>query len=151
MCFHFCFCFFSWYSNANVILFYHASFWLGWVVCFYRWHASLDCMSGVVTWITFYYYCYYYYWNTILKTKNVGCLLLKQKLKNVPWFEQWFKRRTWLEEQVLVYTIWTGKTRILNMPESTEIYPNMGKYSSINETKNVTLWIYLHMCETLWA
>ena len=43
---------------------------------------------------------------------------------------------------MLVYTIWTGNARVLNMPESieiSEISPNVGKYSSINITKNVTL------------
>ena len=29
--------------------------------------------------------------------------------------------RTWLEVQVLVYTVWTGNTRILNILESVEI------------------------------
>ena len=38
-----------------------------------------------------------------------------------------------------------------DMPQSTEIYPNVGKYSSINVTKNKTLWICLHMRETLRA
>ena len=71
--------------------------------------------------------------------QNVKCLPLKRKWKMFPnKFEQWFKRRTWLEEQALVYTIWTGNARILNMPEYTEIYSNVGKYSSINVTKNVT-------------
>ena len=42
-------------------------------------------------------------------------------------------------EQVMVYTIWSGNARIVNMPECTEIYPYVGKHSSINETKNVTL------------
>ena len=46
---------------------------------------------------------------------------------------------TEVKEQVLVYTIWIGNARILNMPESTEIYPNVGKYSSVNVTKTVTL------------
>ena len=59
--------------------------------------------------------------------KNVECLLLRQKWKNVPnRLEQWFKRRTWLEEQLLVYKIWIGNASILNMPGSTEILPNVG-------------------------
>ena len=83
-----------------------------------------------------------------LEKQNIECLLFKQKWKNVPnRFEQWFKRRTWLEEQVLVYTIWTGNARILDMPESTEIYPNLGKYFSISLTKNVTSWICLNIRE----
>ena len=44
-----------------------------------------------------------------------------------------------LNSRCLVYTIWTGNAGILNMPESTEIYPNAGKYSSTGVTKNVTL------------
>ena len=63
--------------------------------------------------------------------KNVECLLKKKMKKNIPnRFEQGFKRRTWLEEQVLVYTIWASDARVLNMPESAEIFPNVGKYSS---------------------
>ena len=44
-----------------------------------------------------------YFWNTKLKNENV---------------KQWFKRRTWLEEQVLFCITWTGIARILNMSES---------------------------------
>ena len=51
--------------------------------------------------------------------KIFECLLLKQQWKNVPnRSEQWFKRRTWLEELVLLYIIWTGNTRILDVSES---------------------------------
>ena len=32
-----------------------------------------------------------------------------------------------MEEQVLVYTIWAGNARILNIPESTELCPNVGQ------------------------
>ena len=32
------------------------------------------------------------------------------------------------EEQPLVYSISTGNARLLNMPESAEICPNVGKY-----------------------
>ena len=39
----------------------------------------------------------------------------KEKMKMQ---KQWFKRRTWLEEQVLLYFMWTGNARILNMSES---------------------------------
>ena len=56
--------------------------------------------------------------------------------------------RTWLEEQVLVYTVWTGNTRILNISESVEIWANVSKCLSISVTKNLTLWIYLNMRET---
>ena len=52
---------------------------------------------------------------------------------------------------MLVYTIWTGNVRILNMPESTEICPNMGKYCSIRVIKDVTLQICLNMREILRA
>ena len=125
---------------------------------------SMGRMSGVFAWVPWYhYYCYHssssssssyyyyhyyyynYYWNTIQK-KNVECFLLKQRWKKVPnRFEQWFKRRTWLEEQVLIYTIWTGSARILNITEFFEIYTKVGQYSSIC----VTLWICLNMCEPL--
>ena len=44
-------------------------------------------------------------------------------------FGHWFKRRTRLEEQVVLYIIWTGSARILNMSESAEICPNVGKYA----------------------
>ena len=43
-----------------------------------------------------------------------------------------------IEEQVLVYIIWTDNSRILNMPESVYM-PELGqKYSSKSITKNVT-------------
>ena len=52
-------------------------------------------------------------------SENVECLLYKQKWKTVPdRSEQWFKRRTWLEEQVLLYIFWTDNERILNMSET---------------------------------
>ena len=57
------------------------------------------------------------------------------------------KRRTWLEEQVLVYIIWAGNVMILDIPESTKICPNVAKYASTC----VTLWICLNMRETLRA
>ena len=65
--------------------------------------------------------------------KNVECLLLKWKWKYVPnRSEHWFKRRTWLEEQVLLYITWTGNARILDMSESQcrQIYPDM--YNVVN-------------------
>ena len=69
---------------------------------------------------------------------------IKNIVKIIPnRFEQWFKKETWLEEQVLFYTTWTGNARALNMPESIKIYPNVGKYSSISVTMNVT-------CEYAW-
>ena len=37
------------------------------------------------------------------------------------------------------------KETILNMPESTEICPNVGKYSSISVIKNEISTIYLYM------
>ena len=77
--------------------------------------------------------------------KNVECLALKQKWKNVPnRFKQWFKGTTWLKKQVFVYTIWTDNART---PESAETYPNVGKYYSIS----VPSWICLNMRETLRA
>ena len=50
--------------------------------------------------------------------KYVESLLLTQKLKKCS-KQIWtvFKRRTWIEEHVLVYNIWNGNARILNMPE----------------------------------
>ena len=45
---------------------------------------------------------------------------------------------------MLIYAIWTGNIRTLNMYESAEIYPNVGKHVSIY----VTLWICLIMRET---
>ena len=44
-----------------------------------------------------------------------------------------------LKSRPLVYTFWTGNARTLNMPESPELCSNVGKYSSICVTKNVTL------------
>ena len=46
-------------------------------------------------------YCYYcYYGNTILESKMLN-VYFETKMKNIPnKFEQWFKRRTWLEGQV---------------------------------------------------
>ena len=58
-------------------------------------------VSDVLTWVACYYYCYCYYWNTDNLEKKVECLLLRQKWKNVSnpnRSEQWFKKRTWLEE-----------------------------------------------------
>ena len=101
-----------------------------------------------LTWEACYYYCYRYNWNTILKKKMLNVYFWNKNEKNVPdSFEQWFKKRTWLEERVSVCTISAGNARILNMPKSAEICPNVGKYSSIC----VTLWLCLNMCETLRA
>ena len=82
--------------------------WVELMACLNEWHAIIIVIIiiEVLSW-----------------GKNVECLYLEQK-KNIPKrFEQWLKRRTWLEEQVLVYIIWTGNARILNMPESAEIGP----------------------------
>ena len=50
---------------------------------------------------------------------SLSCLIMKQKWKNVPSrSEQWFKRRTWLEEPGLLYITWTINDRILNMSGS---------------------------------
>ena len=50
-----------------------------------------------------------------------------------------FKEELGLKSRcVLVYTIWSGNARILNMPEFTEICHNVGKYFSIIVIKNVT-------------
>ena len=68
--------------------------------------------------------------------QHVESLLLKQKWENVPnRFGRWFKRRTWLEEQVLLYTIWIGNSKILNMPESAEM-PKCGQIFLHNCNKN---------------
>ena len=83
-----------------------------WMACERGWHAIIIVIIAIeiLSW-----------------RKNVECLLLKQKWENVPnSSDQWFKRRTWLEEQVLLYIIWTGNGRILNISE-----PNGGKYVSI--------------------
>ena len=41
------------------------------------------------------------------------------KIKNAPIrSEKWFKRRTWLKEQILLYISWIGNARILNLSES---------------------------------
>ena len=74
-------------------------------------------VSDVLTWVACYYYCYCYYWNTDNLEKKVECLLLRQKWKNASnpnRSEQWFKRRTWLEELVLLYINWTGNATILD-------------------------------------
>ena len=44
-----------------------------------------------------------------------------------------------LKGMCLVYTILISNGRTLNMPESTEICPNVGKYSLIRVTRNVIL------------
>ena len=75
-------------------------------------------VSDVLTWVACYYYCYCYYWSTDNLEKKVECLLLRQKWKNVSntnRSEQWFKRRTWLEELVLLYINWTGNATILDI------------------------------------
>ena len=106
---------------------------LTWVVCLREWCTNVVGVLLLLLLVSKYY----------LEEQNVECLLLKQKWKNVQnRFEQWFKRRTWFEELVLVYTIWTSNVRILNMPQSAEICPNVGKYSLISvTTKIITLWI----------
>ena len=47
-------------------------------------------------------------------------------------------------EYALVYINMSNCARILSMPESAEIYPNMGKYTSIC----LTLRIWLNVPET---
>ena len=74
-----------------------------------------------------------YFWN---KNEKMLRIDLNSDLKKKP-------------DLKMVYTICAGKERILNMLESAEICPNMGKYSSISVTKNITLWICLNMRETL--
>ena len=73
----------------------------------------------------------------------------KMKKKNIPnRFEKSFKRRTWIESQVLVYAIWVSDSMIcmnLNMHESAEICLDVGKYSL------TTLGRCLNMRETLRA
>ena len=110
--------------------------WVTWVVSLHGQDTSVGGMllSFLVSSLKYY-----------PEKNNIECLLLKQNWKNVQnRFEQWFKR-TWLEEQVLLSTIWTSK--ILNIPESVDICPNVGKYSTIC----ITLWICLDMPETLLA
>ena len=75
------------------------AWWRGWrsSVC------SVGGVDGVLTWVAWCCYCYYYYyWNTTLKKK---CWVLTfTKMKNLSnRSEQWFKKRTWFEEQVLFY------------------------------------------------
>ena len=77
--------------------------------------------------------------------KYVESLLLTKKLKKCSkliWTV--FKRRTWTEEHVLVYNIWTGNARILNMPE----------YVSWNMHKCGQIWIdiskLVNMSEYVW-
>ena len=58
------------------------------------------------------------------------------KLKNVSTrSEQWFKKRTWLKEQVLLYIIWTGNARILYTSESQceQICLDMSNFVNIPE------------------
>lgn len=62
------------------------------------------------------YYCCCCFWNTILEKKHAEYLFLKKRWKNAPnRSEWWFRRRTWLEELVLLYIIWTANSRILDM------------------------------------
>ena len=52
------------------------------------------------------------------KKKNVECLLLKkkQKRKKVPkGSEQWFKKRTWLEKQAILWPVMQGSSICLNL------------------------------------
>ena len=44
-----------------------------------------------------------------------------------------------LKDRCLVYTIWISNGRTLNMSESIEICPNVGKYSLIRVARNVIL------------
>ena len=117
-------------SHVHAFLYKKLSFWVsnlrndavfvldGWC----GWRASVGKMLLLLLLLLSKYY---------LKKKNVKCLLLKQKLKNVP---NRFK-----------HIIWTGNARILNISKSAKICPNEGKYASIC----VTLWIYLNMRVTL--
>ena len=69
--------------------------------------------------------------------KNVKCFFWN---KNEKLFQidsnSDLKKKTWLEEELLVSIIWVGNARVLNMPESAEIFPNDEIYISIC----VTLW-----------
>ena len=96
------------------------SLWRGWD----EWRASVGGMLLLMLLLLL--KCY-------PEEENNECQLLKKKMKkkNVPnRFGQWFKRRTWLEEQVLVYTVWAGNAGILNMPESWT-WLNLPKYTRI--------------------
>ena len=107
---------------------------LVWVACMTvgEWRTSVGDML--------FYYCYCYYWKAVLKKKLLNVYFWNKNEKNVPnRFEQWFKRRTWLEEQVLVYISWTGNARILNISEFAAICPNV-----------LNIPRYVQLCENAW-
>ena len=128
--------------------------WVEWVVCLCRWHPSVAGMSGVLIWRAFYYFCYFYcyYWNTILKSKMLNVYFWNKILKiSQIDSNSDLKEEPNLKDRRLVYTIWTVNERTLNMPESTGICTNVGKYSSIRVTRNVILRICLNIREILRA
>ena len=74
---------------------------LVWVACLRGWCGWHACVGGVLLLLLLLLLKYYH------EEKNVECLLLKKNWKNVPKrLEQWFKRRTLPEEQILLYIIW---------------------------------------------
>ena len=81
---------------------------LAWVARLRGWCASVGRMLLLLLLLLFKNYP---------EEKNVEWLRLKWK--NAPnRSKQLFKRRTWLEEQVLLYISWTSNAKILNMAES---------------------------------
>ena len=106
---------------------------VGMMACYHRrheWRAYMDGMLLSLLLLLKYY----------PEEQNVECLLLKKKRKMFQIdFHSDLKEEPDLKSRRLVYTFWTGNARTLNMPESTELCPNVGKYSSIRVTKNVTL------------
>ena len=111
--------------------------WVEWVVCLRGlrgWRASVGGMSGVLLVTCNCYFCYYY-WNTILKNKMLNVYFWN---KNEKLFQ--IDLNSDLKEKPDLKSIRTGNAKILNMPESAEICPNVGKYFSISVTKIVTLF-----------
>ena len=71
-----------------------------WEVCLHEWHSWRAIMSGMLLLLLLLFLKQYH------EAKNVEYLLLKQESKNFSnRFEQSFKRRALLEQQVSVYTI----------------------------------------------
>ena len=107
--------------------------WVRWVACEREWHAIIIVIViiEILSWRK--KKLNVHFWN---KNEKIYQTDLNSDLKEEPYVKS-----------SLVYIIWAGNARILSMPDSTEISPNVGKYNSIC----VTLRICLNMRETLLA
>ena len=114
------------------------------------WYTRVGCVGGVIAWVAWMpclrEWCG---WRTYVvgmllslfllkhypEGKNVENLLSKQQKNDPNRSENWFKRRTWFEEQVFLCITWTNNARILNMsePQCGQICRAMCNFVNISE------------------